>query len=335
MKLKSDINSLLMICLISLSFLLIYGYASAEPTGIIAFNSEREGRKREVYLINADGTNERKWLHSPNAVGMVWSPDGKWVAFSQRNAKQEGNLFVLELGTGKQKNITAQLRGLRMDFFHPDWSGDGKWLALACRLRDEIRSNICIIKADGDGWKQLTKAPHENHQNSHPSWSPNEEKIVFNADGGGRGADKKDRGIFVMDRNGRNRAQLSPRGRAPAWSPDGTKIAFSSNLRNLGQEDIYVMDTDGANIVRVTNHPKSDRLPAWSPDGRWIAFMSPRGRTGWDIYVVNANGGEARQVTTHPGHDLYPTWVIPDRSLPVDARGNHVTFWGRLKSEKQ
>ena len=323
MKLKSVINSLLMIHLIALFLLLIYGYASAEPTGIIAFNSEREGRKREVYLINADGTNERKWLHNPNAVGMTWFPDGKWVAFSQRNAKQEGNLFVLELRTGKQKNITARWRGLGMNFSSPAWSGNGKWLALTCRLRDEIRSNICIIKADGDGWKQLTNAA-DKHQYGGPSWSPDGEKIAFH--GGG---------IFVMDRNGRNRMQLSPKGRHPDWSPDGRKIAFYSNLHNIAQQDIYVMNADGANIVRVTNHPKSDRLPAWSPDGRWIAFMSFRGQTGWDIHVVNANGGEARQVTTHPGNDMYPTWVIPDRSLPVDTRGNYVTLWGHLKSDKQ
>jgi Tol biopolymer transport system component len=323
MKLKSVINSLLMIHLIALFLLLIYGYASAEPTGIIAFNSEREGRKREVYLINADGTNERKWLHDPNAVGMTWSPDGKWVAFSQRNAKQEGNLFVLELRTGKQKNITARWRGLGMNFSSPAWSGDGKWLTLTCRLRDEIRSNICIIKADGDGWKQLTNAA-DKHQYGGPSWSPDGEKIAFH--GGG---------IFVMDRNGRNRIQLSPKGRHPDWSPDGRKIAFYSNLHNIAQQDIYVMNADGANIVRVTNHPKSDRLPAWSPDGRWIAFMSFRGQTGWDIHVVNANGGEARQVTTHPGNDMYPTWVIPDRSLPVDTRGNRATFWGQLKSERR
>ena len=323
MKLKSVINSLLMIHLIALFLLLIYGYASAEPTGIIAFNSEREGRKREVYLINADGTNERKWLHNPNAVGMTWSPDGKWVAFSQRNAKQEGNLFVLELRTGKQKNITARWRGLGMNFSFPAWSGDGKWLALTCRLRDEIRSNICIIKADGDGWKQLTNAA-DKHQYGGPSWSPDGEKIAFH--GGG---------IFVMDRNGRNRIQLSPKGRHPDWSPDGGKIAFYSNLHNIAQQDIYVMNADGANIVRVTNHPKSDRLPAWSPDGRWIAFMSFRGQTGWDIHVVNTNGGEARQVTTHPGNDMYPTWVIPDRSLLVDTRGNYVTLWGHLKSDKQ
>ena len=323
MKLKSVINSLLMIHLIALFLLLIYGYASAEPTGIIAFNSEREGRKREVYLINADGTNERKWLHNPNAVGMTWSPDGKWVAFSQRNAKQEGNLFVLELRTGKQKNITARWRGLGMNFSYPAWSGDGKWLALTCRLRDEIRSNICIIEADGDNWKQLTNAA-DKHQYGGPSWSPDGEKIAFH--GGG---------IFVMDRNGRNRIQLSPKGRHPDWSPDGTKIAFYSNLHNIAQQDIYVMNADGANIVRLTNHPKSDRLPAWSPDGQWIAFMSTQGGTGWDIYIVNANGGEARQVTTHPGHDMYPTWVIPDRSLPVDTRGNRVTFWGHLKLDKQ
>ena len=323
MKLKSVINSLLMIHLLALSLLLIYGYASAEPTGIIAFNSEREGRKREVYLINADGTNERKWLHTPNAAGMAWSPDGKWVAFSQRNAKQEGNLFILELRTGKQKNITARLRGLGMNFSFPAWSGDGKWLTLTCRLRDEIRSNICIIKADGDGWKQLTNAA-DKHQYGGPSWSPDGEKIAFH--GGG---------IFVMDRNGRNRIQLSPKGRHPDWSPDGRKIAFYSNLHNIAQQDIYVMNADGANIVRVTNHPKSDRLPAWSPDGRWIAFMSFRGQTGWDIHVVNANGGEARQVTTHPGNDMYPTWVIPDRSLPVDTRGSYVTLWGHLKSDKQ
>ena len=323
MKLKSVINSLLMIYLIALFLLLIYGYASAEPTGIIAFNSEREGRKREVYLINADGTNERKWLHNPNAVGMTWSPDGKWVAFSQRNAKQEGNLFILELRTGKQKNITARLRGLGMNFSFPAWSGDGKWLTLTCRLRDEIRSNICIIKADGDGWKQLTNAA-DKHQYGGPSWSPDGEKIAFH--GGG---------IFVMDRNGRNRIQLSPKGRHPDWSPDGGKIAFYSNLHNIAQQDIYVMNADGANIVRVTNHPKSDRLPAWSPDGRWIAFMSFRGQTGWDIHVVNTNGGEARQVTTHPGNDMYPTWVIPDRSLLVDTRGNYVTLWGHLKSDKQ
>ena len=69
--------------------------------------------------------------------------------------------------------------------------------------------------------------------------------------------------------------------------------------------------------------------------GGGLPLCPPESERAGNIYIVDADGGEARQVTTHPGHDMYPTWVIPDRSLPVDTRGNHVTFWGRLKSEKQ
>lgn len=312
---------------------------AAEPTGTIAFLSDRDskpphrGRSTSVYLINADGTNERKWLENPNGFRKIaWSPDGKFVALNQFADKGGSHLIVMELRTGKQKNITNRWHRLEMNFFLPTWSGDGRRLALVCSPRGELPPSICTIRMDGDGLKQITNAFHENnHEHSNPSWSPNQEKIAFTVGD----VDKKKRGIFVMDRNGKNRVLLSPKGQTPAWSPDGTKIAFYSNLHNIAQVDIYVMNADGANVVRLTDDPAPDRLPAWSPDGQWVAFMSSVNKTGWDIYIVNAHGGDKIRVTQHPDADTRPTWVIPDRSLPVDARGNHVTFWGRLKSERQ
>ena len=311
----------------------VFGFQSvtAEPTGTIAFLSDRDSkpphrvRSTSVYLINADGTNERKWLENPNGFGGVaWSPDGTFVALSQFADKGESHLVVMELRTGKQKDITKWRRAAwGMNFYTPTWSGIGEWLALVCRQRDEIRANICIIEAGGDGLKQLTNAD-DKHEYGGPSWSPDGEKIAFH--GGG---------IFVMDRNGRNQIQLSPKGRYPVWSPDGTKIAFYSNLHNIAQSDIYVMNADGANIVRLIDDPAPDRLPAWAPDGQWVAFMSSVNKTGRDIYIVNANGGDKIRVTTYPDADTRPTWVIPDRSLPVDTQGKRVTFWGRLKSERQ
>ena len=319
----------------------VFGIQSmaAEPTGTIAFLSDRDskpphrGRSTSVYLINADGTNERKWLENPNGFRKIaWSTDGKFVALSQWNDRLEANLFVLELHTGKQKNITNRWHRLEMNFFSPTWSGDGRRLALVCSPRGELPPSICTIRMDGDGLKQITNAFHENnHEHSNPSWSPNQEKIAFTVGD----VDKKKRGIFVMDRNGKNRVLLSPKGQTPAWSPDGTKIAFYSNLHNIAQVDIYVMNADGANVVRLTDDPAPDRLPAWSPDGQWVAFMSSVNKTGWDIYIVNANGGDKIRVTTHPDADTRPTWVIPDRSLPVDTQGNRVTFWGQIKSERQ
>ena len=70
---------------------------------------------------------------------------------------------------------------------------------------------------------------------------------------------------------------------APAWSPDGKKIAFASE--RTGNPDIWVMDSDGGNLRQLTTHTALDAAPAWSPDGKKIAFDSER--TGnWDIWVL-------------------------------------------------
>src|SRR5207237_1385985 len=72
---------------------------------------------------------------------------------------------------------------------------------------------------------------------------------------------------------------------APAWSPDGSKIAFSSTRD--GNHEIYVMNaTDGSGLVRLTNDALWDDHPAWSPDGSKIAFSKYSA-----IYVMNATDG--------------------------------------------
>ena len=89
-----------------------------------------------------------------------------------------------------------------------------------------------------------------------------------------------------------------------------TQIAFSSDRD--GNLEIYTIDTDGTNLVRLTNNPARDTQPAWSPDGRKIAFASDR-RNGFslEIYVMNADGGGLVQLTSdHPPavNDESPSW---------------------------
>ncbi|NIM52763.1 MAG: translocation protein TolB, partial [Gemmatimonadales bacterium] len=84
----------------------------------------------------------------------------------------------------------------------------------------------------------------------------------------------------------------------PAWSPDGTRIAFDRDSEDTNRE-IYVMDADGSNPVRLTSHPADETFPAWSPDGRWIAFESNRVEDGgWqEIYVMRADGSNLVNLT--------------------------------------
>lgn len=96
----------------------------------------------------------------------------------------------------------------------------------------------------------------------------------------------------------------------PAWSPDGARIAFTSNRD--GGRAIYTMNEDGSGVKRLTPVTWPSFSPAWSPDGTRIAFASVRdGNT--DVYVMNADGTSERRLTNHLAPDRDPAWS-PDGS---------------------
>jgi TolB protein len=94
----------------------------------------------------------------------------------------------------------------------------------------------------------------------------------------------------------------------PAWSPDGTRIAFVSG-RAQHYTDVYVMGADGTGQIRLTESPGLDSGPAWSPDGSRIAFVSEReGALNPEIYVMNADGTGQTNLANNSRFDQHPTW---------------------------
>jgi Tol biopolymer transport system component/serine/threonine protein kinase len=104
-----------------------------------------------------------------------------------------------------------------------------------------------------------------------------------------------------------------------AGSSSGGKIAFHS-FRD-GNAEIYVMDADGGNQLRLTAHRGDDELPAWRPDGKAIAFASNRDGD-WQIYIMDADGSNLRQVTTVGGGNSIPMWSPDGQRIVFVSKRN-------------
>lgn len=100
---------------------------------------------------------------------------------------------------------------------------------------------------------------------------------------------------------------------SPAWSPDGSQIAFVSE--RSGGAQIYVMAADGSGVRRVTFQGAHNTDPAWSPDGKQIAFVSRDGV--FDVFTVRVDGTGMTRITQAAGDNEDPSWS-PD--------GNYIAY---------
>ncbi len=121
----------------------------------------------------------------------------------------------------------------------------------------------------------------------------------------------------------------------PVSSPDGERIAFQSNRD--GDFEIYVMDSDGFNVEKLTSNDHRDRLPAWSPDGNWIIYSSDtRGDGTLDLYRVSPDGGRPEQLLSNGRRNSHPRYS-PDGRYIVFTTGDaqDATNWDIARFDTQ
>jgi Tol biopolymer transport system component len=114
--------------------------------------------------------------------------------------------------------------------------------------------------------------------------------------------------IYTMNADGSNQVDITNTATdelQPSWSPDGTKIAFTS--LSSGNYDIWTMNADGSNPVNRTSNGGADMNPVWSPDGSKIAFETTRDGNS-EIYTMSIDGTNQVDITNNGAGDFGPSW---------------------------
>jgi Tol biopolymer transport system component len=177
---------------------------------------------------------------------------------------------------------------------------------LAFQSNRDGNVDIYSMNADGSGVRRLTSRDDSDRV---PSHSASGHLIAFERFFPGEiSGDEPRLDVFLMSADGSKETFVAENGGDPAWSPDGQRIAFQRPANG----EIYVVDADGTDLVRLTRNAVGDGEPAWSPDGRQIAFQTTRDGPA-EIYVMDADGTDARRVTNDNLPDLAPNWS-PDGS---------------------
>jgi TolB protein len=183
-------------------------------------------------------------------------------------------IYVMDADGSDQTRLTENDDGI-LDR-EPSWSPDGDKIAFASNRDGNYE--IYVMNADGSDQTRLTD--NDDALDREPSWSPDSDKIAFVSDRDLIGIPPDEIGdanaIYSMNADDGSDVTMLTEHEAnhlyPTWSPDGEKIAFSSNREGGENYEIYDMNADdGSDVTRLTEDDEDDREPDWgtntSPPG--------------------------------------------------------------------
>ena len=337
-----------------LTFNPAYDYSpSWSPDGrFIAFLRDLSPEKSAVLLIPALGGPERKIaeifspsmafrdLPSPN---LAWSPDGKWLAVTDRDsATAPYALSLLSVETGEKQKVTSPPTKALGGDSDPAFSPDGKVLAFS-RLIDFGIGDLYLLNLSSspEGLKptgEAARVTFDNRGATGPAWSPDGREVVFSKGGGevwridvaSRGSDTKPRPIASLGA-GIYGVAISRRGQRLAY----VHLIFHSSIRRIAasfQRGSPRSDQGGnskaLNPVSFISSTRNDSAPQYSEDGKRITFMS--GRSGFEeIWSCDSDGANPQQLTSFGGPEVTtPRWSPDGSRIAFDSdAGGQYDIW--------
>lgn len=252
---------------------------------------ELRNTEEQLFVVDANGQQGR--LLVPETLGPIvypsWSPAGDKIAF--RNLQ---DLYVVDVETGEAFNLTQNTGPFPLEL---SISADGSMLAFNAQsdVDPTINNKLFVINADGTGLREFTLSGARSVRD--PMWRPTESLILFQGSGPIEGFE-----LYLASLDGnieKLRGQATLGAFSPAWSPDGSMIAYIA-YNGHTFDALHVLAADeGLDITALELSDKAEGEDAisrysWAPDGRHIAYTIADQNVdtvGVDLYVLDICDG--------------------------------------------
>jgi len=281
------------------------------PGGTIAYalyNPDPGRQTYEIHFINPDGSNPQQFSLDGVSEPALHPANNEFTlafrAWSEPTSPR--SLFSGNLTGEHPQSIT--------DFWEdgqPDWSPTENRIIFASQRESDRRWRLYSVWGDGSLEVNLRR------EGKSPTFAPDGYRFAFEScDKNGNNC-----GLWVANLE-QSEHESSPilvdsQAKAPDWSPVAEEIVYMANPN--GNWDLYLVNSNGNNVRRLTTDPANDGLPVWSPDGKWLAFVSDRGGA-WGILLLHMSSGKLHQTTTFE----YGT-LAPPNQPPYNEHGQR--YW--------